>query len=155
MSKVIMMVGIPGSGKTTFCKECLKDWKYVSRDEIRFSLLKDDDDYFAREEEVFKQFVQTVNQHIENGDNVIIDATHISKKSRKKVLSRLARPTLLPLSDIYCIYMKTPFGTILNRNRLREGRAYVPEDAICSMSQAFEMPELNEGFTKIITIEGR
>ena len=153
MSKIIMMVGIPGSGKTTFCKEHLKDWKYVSRDEIRFSLLQNDDDYFAKEEEVFKQFIHTINKHIENRDNVVIDATHISKKSRKKVLSRLVMPPLFPLVDVYCVYIKTSFGTVLKRNRLRSGREFVPEDVICSMSQAFEMPELNEGFDKIITIE--
>ena len=148
-----MMVGVPGSGKTTFCKEYLKDWKYVSRDEIRFSLLQDDDDYFAKEEEVFKQFIHTINKHIENRENVVIDATHISKKSRKKVLSRLVMPPLFPLVDVYCVYIKTSFGTVLKRNRLRSGRAFVPEDVICSMSQAFEMPELDEGFDKIITIE--
>ena len=153
MSKIIMMVGVPGSGKTTFCKEYLKDWKYVSRDEIRFSLLQDDDDYFAKEEEVFKQFIHTINKHIENRENVVIDATHISKKSRKKVLSRLVMPPLFPLVDVYCVYIKTSFGTVLKRNRLRSGRAFVPEDVICSMSQAFEMPELDEGFDKIITIE--
>jgi predicted kinase len=39
MSTLYMMVGIPGSGKSTFAKT-LKG-KYVSRDEVRFKLLQD------------------------------------------------------------------------------------------------------------------
>ena len=46
------MVGIPGSGKSTWAKARCKNnphAAYISRDEIRFSLLKDEEEYFAKE----------------------------------------------------------------------------------------------------------
>ena len=51
------MVGPPAAGKSYFAKNHLvKDdtWAYVSRDEIRFSIITEEDKYFSKEKEVFK-----------------------------------------------------------------------------------------------------
>ena len=45
-----IMVGIPGSGKSYFAKNILMtddSWQYISRDEVRFSIIKDDEEYFS------------------------------------------------------------------------------------------------------------
>ena len=46
------MVGAPGAGKSTFIKnnkdKLCGSVNIVSRDEIRFSLLKDGDEYFSK-----------------------------------------------------------------------------------------------------------
>lgn len=62
---LFIMVGLPGSGKSTFLKRRAHEfttsrcgYTVVSRDAIRFSLLSDTDDYFAKENEVFKKFTQ-------------------------------------------------------------------------------------------------
>ena len=49
-----ILSGCPASGKSTFGKKMSKitGIPIVSRDEIRFSLLKDDEDYFSHEEDV-------------------------------------------------------------------------------------------------------
>ena len=52
------MVGCPGSGKSTWAKKHLPDTYYVSRDEVRFSLLQDGEDYFSHEKEVFNKTKQ-------------------------------------------------------------------------------------------------
>ena len=50
MSKLYLMAEAPGSGKTYWATHHLtENDKYISRDEIRFSMLEDKDDYFARE----------------------------------------------------------------------------------------------------------
>lgn len=52
-----VMIGIPGSGKSTWAKANKKEKDiYVSRDEVRFSLLQDGDEYFSKEKEVLKEF---------------------------------------------------------------------------------------------------
>lgn len=155
MSKIIMMCGIPGSGKSTFCHKHLTDYTYISRDQIRFSLLDDADDYFAKEKEVMKKFLEKINMCIRWGDNFIIDATHLTKSSRRKILSQLVLPPLYPINEVYCIYMKTDLKLALERNGKRTGRKLVPNDVIKNMYENLEEPELDEGFEKIITIEER
>lgn len=155
MSKIIMMCGIPGSGKSTFCHRYLTDYAYISRDQIRFSLLNDTDDYFAKEKEVMKKFLEKINMCIQWGNDFIIDATHLTKSSRRKILSQLILPPLYPINEVYCIYMKTDLKLALERNSKRTGRKLVPNDVIKKMYEDLEEPELDEGFEKIITIEER
>ena len=53
--------GVPGSGKSTFLKNHTKpNEAIISRDEIRFNLLKDGEDYFSHENEVFDKFVDNI-----------------------------------------------------------------------------------------------
>ena len=47
---LVLMCGAPGSGKTTIAKKlmCNNDL-YISRDEIRYSMISDEDEYFSKE----------------------------------------------------------------------------------------------------------
>ena len=50
-------IGLPGSGKSTFCENHMRHFPIISRDRIRFSLLKDKDAYFSNEKEVFGELL--------------------------------------------------------------------------------------------------
>lgn len=141
-SIVYLLCGIPGSGKSTFAKEH-PEYRWVSRDKIRFSILSDTDDYFAKEKQVFSAFVREINNCIDNGESVFIDATHINRASRKKIMRKL-HPC-----KINAIWFATDLKTCLERNEKRKGRAYVPPNQIISMYDRAERPELYEGFSKI------
>ena len=92
-----VMVGVPGSGKSTWVKqevarieEEYRTTCVVSRDFVRQSILTDRDSYFDKEVEVFDEFVRQINEAMELGiDVVFADATHISPASRAKLLGRL------------------------------------------------------------------
>lgn len=146
MSTLYMMVGIPGSGKSTFAKT-LKG-KYVSRDEIRFKLLQNEDDYFAREKDVFKKFICEIKEGLIENKDVIVDATHLNESSRNKILSKVC-----PVKAI-AIVMDTPLDVCLQRNAQRSGRSLVPEDAIRNMHQNMTMPNYDEGFDAIFIVKG-
>lgn len=148
--RLFMMVGAPGTGKSTFVLNNMKeDFIYISRDEIRYSFLEEGDDYFAKERKVFNEFILRINEAIMWDDypNIIIDATHLTKASRAKVLKRLAT-----VDEIRAMVMTTPLEVALERNAKREGRTRVPDDVIKSMYNSFELPTKEEGFDSIAYI---
>ena len=134
--KVYLLSGIPGSGKSYWARNILmpncQAPKYISRDEVRFSMLTDEDSYFAKEDDVFNLFIHNINIAMmdNNVSDVIIDATHLNEKSRMKVLNRIQHN-----SDniIIAVDFRTPLETCLDRNEKREGRAKVPRGVIRRM----------------------
>ena len=149
MSKLIMTVGVPGSGKSTWIRNNKTDeMLWVSRDKIRFDKLKEDDDYFAYEDEVFEQFLEEIIWGLEMGKTVFADATHLNKKARAKVLNKVAKFA----DEIECVWIDTELDTAIERNEQREGRARVPRGVIRRMYFSMEEPQLEEGFNKIAII---
>ena len=84
MPILYILCGPSGCGKSTWANQFMNDHntddiRYVSRDEIRFSLVGEDEDYFAHEKEVFRKFSGTIAQTLVDGFDVIADATHLNE----------------------------------------------------------------------------
>ena len=138
-----IMVGIPGSGKTWYAKNKLMqgpEWRYVSRDEVRFSLVSADEEYFSKEKEVFNQFVNTIKAAFEEDEviNVIADATHLNEASRNKI-----RRIFSNNYNIIPVVVTCDLDTAIERNNNREGRARVPASVIRRMYHQFQDPDLD------------
>jgi predicted kinase len=141
-----ILCGCPGCGKSTWAKRFWYDQidtVYVSRDDIRFSLLEDDDDYFSHEEEVFVKFVAAIRFALNNNQNCIADATHLNKKSRKKLIHAIDYLGEIDYQIIF-VYFNTPYEICCGRNASREGRARVPDDIMKSMRNSFQPPAIIE-----------
>lgn len=146
MNKTLwLMCGAPGSGKTWFAKnKLMKDsnWDYISRDEVRFSMVKDDEEYFSHETAVFNAFVGKITFALEYGnDNIIADATHLNWGSRHKLLKALEKYISLENVDVIPVVIEAKLKNTLERNKLRDGRARVPEDVIKRMLKSMSDPE--------------
>jgi predicted kinase len=140
-----IMVGIPGSGKTWYAKNKLMkgcDWEYISRDEVRFSMIKDDEEYFSHETAVFNAFIGKITFALLYGnDNIIADATHLDWGSRRKLLKALDKYISLKEVDVIPVVIEAKLEDILERNKFRSGRARVPEEVIRKMSASMNDPE--------------
>jgi predicted kinase len=139
MNTLIIMVGIPGSGKTTYAKKLLElhpDWKYVSRDEVRYEYVTDQAHYFDHESEVYKEFCNRLSMHLINGDTVIADATHMTSKSRFKLIKNLS----IKPDKIICVVMTTNFECCMARNAQRQGIIRVPDDSMYRMKNTYKKP---------------
>ena len=135
--KVWLLAGIPGSGKSTWAREQIAKYGGVhcSRDEIRFSLLKEGEDYFSHEDEVIRLWTEKVHQAILSPDvgDVYIDATHLTEKARRKVIDSLPTANY----EIITVIFHIPLEVCLERNEKRTGRAYVPPQTIRNMYASF------------------
>ena len=105
MSKLFLMMGAPGSGKSTYIKRFLTEKDiYISRDKIRFSLLSEGEDYFAHENEVFDTFIQSIKNGLQKYDRVFADASHLNQSSRAKVINKIGQYA----NEINVIWLRTP-----------------------------------------------
>lgn len=161
MSKLYLLCGVPGSGKSTWVQKRIEEHNeqnescvWHSRDAVRFSLLKDEEDYFAREDEVIAQWLENIQTSIIlDVEHIYVDATHLSPIARAKVLDALC------LTDVAIIPVNflIPLNTCLERNELRKGigRTYVPRGVIRRMFIQFKPAAHGEKYiyTDIINIK--
>ena len=144
MNNLYILIGAPGCGKSTWAKEKKAlGWSVVSRDEIRYTYLKNNEAYFSHEKEVFDTFVNALAASVLSNKDTIADATHLNESSRAKLLQVLA--TKLPSSsyNIIFIYFDTSYATCFRRNASRQGRNHVPDKDFSDMfAQSF--PSYNE-----------
>jgi len=143
MPILYILCGPSASGKSTWAhnfisKNSQKDIRYVSRDEIRFSLLKENENYFAHEKQVFKKFAGTITQTLVDGFDVIADATHLNIFSRKKLTNAIDK-VYTNYQIIYVIF-DIALQKILDRNKQRIGLAKVPDEVLEKMYQDFSPP---------------
>ena len=138
---LLVLVGAPGSGKSTWAAKFAKEHKalHVSRDIIRYSMLEDNDEYFANEDVVFDTFCNYIKEglRIDDFEYVIADATHLNQFGRNKLLSHI---TLTPDVKLIAVVFDTPLQTCLDRNAKRTGRSCVPESIVKRMWNSFTDP---------------
>lgn len=145
MPTLYILCGPPGCGKTSWATSVCRNtrtWAYVSRDEIRFSFIEENDDYFSKEKLVFHLFVTKIIDLLLQGYNTIADATHLNEFSRRKLTQAI--DTYITDYKIVYVVFNTDVETCIERNKTREGRAYVPENVIRNMYRDFRAPSLDE-----------
>lgn len=88
MKKVIMLKGLPGSGKSTYAKKILQEnpngYKRINRDSLRMMF---DDGYTSTGNEKFIKKVRDmlIIKALEEGKHVIVDDTNLSEKNKTRI----------------------------------------------------------------------
>ena len=147
MREIVLMVGIQGSGKSTWAKKYVEEHEnsiWISRDVIRKEIVGDGE-YFSKEKEVWSAFCNIIEEAVNDKKNhIVIDATHINVASRRKVLYEVV--SIINVSDynLKIVVMDTPLLTCMYRNEERKGFDYVPPKVIKDFSQRFDAPTEEE-----------
>lgn len=166
MNKVLyVMCGPSGVGKSTWIAEDVKNLKEVyesaydyedraaviSRDAIRFALLDENDEYFSKENDVFVEYCDRIEEAIfdEKIDTIYADATHLTPNSRAKLFKNLS----LEGVRVVAVNFIYPVEVAIARNELREGRAYVPQTVIHRMAEQFVPATTEEKYVDFVINE--
>jgi len=147
MANLYLMCGVPGCGKSTFLKNKIKNNNSViiSRDAIRFSIVKPEEDYFSHEDEVLEIFWNQINEALAANKTVYVDQTSLTPRARIWLLQHITG-----YEHANLIWIDEDLETCLERNEMRRGtRAYVPRGVIRRMFSQFIEPSLEEGFYRI------
>ena len=149
----VMMVGLPGSGKST----CSKNITIVdtngeehkptiqSSDALRAELLGDECDQ-KHNQEVFVELHKRIKADLRGGKDVVYDATNINKKRRAAFVNELRGIKCAKV----CVCVMTPYETCLKFNSHRDRN--VPENAIRNTYMHWTPPHKSEGFDKVIPV---
>jgi len=141
---VILSVGLPGSGKTTWFKR--RGVTPLSSDLLR-SLLFDDPTEQRHQDLVFSSLRSLLRARLmARMPQNYVDATNLSPKERRHWI-RMARDFGY---EIHAVYFDVPLQTCMDRNRRRQ--RIVPEDVMHRMAAKLRPPTFEEGFSKIIVV---
>lgn len=149
MSNVSMMIGIPGSGKSTFAKTL--SGVYICPDEVRKELYGDIS-VQGNAKEVFDIVEKRIKDAIQNGDDVIYDATNTTPY-RKETIKEFRS---FGADKVNGYFVNTPFEVCCERNRNRRDRSEpVTEDVMERMHNGIinNPPCKADGFDNFIVVK--
>lgn len=145
---IIMLVGLPASGKSEWTNKFKKDnnFKRICPDKIRLELTGSEEDQ-SKNKEVFELAFERFADFLKDDKKVIIDATNYCKKNRAgwlKIAKKYGK-------NVVAIVFRTPFDVCIDRNSRRNRT--VPVHVIERMAKSWEEPSVEEGFLSIISSE--
>lgn len=128
--EVIILMGYPGSGKTTYSKIFEEAGYFIAHgDELKTT----------------KKMIKSGEEAIKNNESVVFDATNATREKRS-IYVELAKKYNLP---VRCIFVNTSLELSIMRNNLREKP--IPKIVFNIYKKNFEEPVEEEGFKLIKT----
>ena len=125
----IILIGLQASGKTSFYKEQLAGFVHISLDTL----------HTRRKESLL------LMDCLERGESFVIDNTNPQRTDWEKYI-RIAKESGYRICSYY---FQSSIGDCLARNRMRAGKAMIPDIAILGTHNKLELPAYDEGFDEL------
>jgi tRNA uridine 5-carbamoylmethylation protein Kti12 len=158
MPNLTVLVGLPGSGKSTYLKSVLKEGDFVySTDDyiesVANSLGKTYNDVFQSQFKEANSFMNSaLTEAISAGRDVFWDQTNMTSKKRISIIRKFPR-----LYKTHCVVFELPktpenWNELEKRLNFRVGKT-IPQTVINSMYDSYDIPSVSEGFDSIKFID--
>ena len=143
MPKLVLIVGIPGSGKTTYAKSYIKQYSgvHLSSDFIRKELYGDES-IQGSPNEVFALMQKRTVEALNDGRSVVYDATNVTRKDRAGIIAACPKFVQIEAHVVWA-----PIKTCIERDAARERT--VGKTVIDRMLKRFQPPFHDEGIDEI------
>lgn len=145
MKELIILVGLPGSGKDSIIKTMYKEYENISSDLIRVELYGFEDQ--THNAEVFDEMKKRTILASQKSDcKVIYNATNLSRKRRVALATEMQKY----YDSIKVVCCLCSVEELLIRNKERDER-HLPEDKLKQMIKTIQLPNIHEfNYDKII-----
>lgn len=134
MKTLVILMGIQGSGKSTFYH------RFLSENYVRVNL----DTLKTRHREQL-----LVEECLNTGKSFAVDNTNPTVDDRRRYIE----PAKAAGYRIVGYFMESRLKDCIARNELREGKARVPTVAIAATSNKLQMPSYDEGFDELYYVQ--
>ena len=148
--EIILLVGLPGSGKSTwlkdFIKKSTKSWVICSTDNIL-------DDYALKNnvtysqafnehiKEAEKRFKQELLSALAAKENIIVDRTNLSKKSRNRILANVPK-NYIKIAKVFNVD-RTELNKRLLDREFNTGKS-ISQSVVDNLSAIYQEPDSNK-----------
>ena len=130
---IAIMIGIQGSGKSTFCQKYLPNFYRINLDTLK-----------TRHQEQL-----AIDECFKCGRNFVIDNTNPTIDERGKYILRAKGEGY----KVVGFFMESKIKDCIERNNQRTGKACIPTTAIAATSNKLQLPSYNEGFDELYFVK--
>ena len=130
---IAIMIGIQGSGKSTFCQKYLPNFYRINLDTLK-----------TRHQEQL-----AIDECFKCGRNFVIDNTNPTIDERGKYILRAKKEGY----KILGYFMESKIKDCIERNNQRTGKACIPATAIAATSNKLQLPSYDEGFDELYFVK--
>jgi len=142
--RLIIFIGFPGSGKTTYRNTLKENFVVVSPDEIRknkFNIVFD----LNLESEVWNTVFDEIENCLCEGKSCLVDATNLNPYHRQIYIEMALEHEATP----EVCFFNTPFEECLRRIRLRDPLIRIPDNLMVSMKELWDKYHINNLYSII------
>lgn len=137
MTECVVLVGLPGAGKTTlYQSRYAATHRHISKDLL------------GRVTNKPKRQALLIEQALTEGVPFVVDNTNATRGERALIVKAAKAAG----ARVVCCYLEASTREAVARNRTRTGMARVPDVAIFTVARRLEPPTDDEGFDALETI---
>jgi predicted kinase len=154
--KLFVLVGIPGSGKSTFIRQKMSadDYVIISTDDVIEKMAAEvgktyDELWQTRPYKRAKKIADAnFADAVKNVKNIIWDQTNITIDKRKTILSKIPEQYYK-----VAVLFTTPLDVVKDRLKKREKEGkIIPDHVVNDMFKRLQPPTVTEGFDEVVLV---